>query len=85
MNARETNRPLLDNTIVNIALPSIQRSLHTTPETLQWTIDAHVLTFAVLILLGGTLGDRFGRNRRDIASMFEVPEHVTTDPVGSSA
>src|SRR3954454_20467756 len=40
---------MLDNTIVNVALPSIQRSLHTTAETLQWTIDAYVLTFAVLI------------------------------------
>jgi EmrB/QacA subfamily drug resistance transporter len=53
----------LDNTIVQVALPSIQRTLHTTPETLQWTIDAYVLTFAVLILLGGKLGDRFGRKR----------------------
>ena len=54
---------MLDNTIVNVALPSIQRSLHTSPETLQWTIDAYVLTFAVLILFGGKLGDRFGRKR----------------------
>jgi EmrB/QacA subfamily drug resistance transporter len=54
---------MLDNTIVNVALPSIQRALHTTPATLQWTIDAYVLTFAVLILLGGKLGDRFGRKR----------------------
>jgi EmrB/QacA subfamily drug resistance transporter len=53
----------LDNTVVNVALPSIQHALHTTPETLQWTIDAYVLTFAVLILLGGKLGDRFGRKR----------------------
>jgi EmrB/QacA subfamily drug resistance transporter len=53
----------LDNTIVQVALPSIQRTLHTTPETLQWTIDAYVLTYAVLILLGGKLGDRFGRRR----------------------
>jgi EmrB/QacA subfamily drug resistance transporter len=54
---------MLDNTIVNVALPSIQRSLHTSPQTLQWTIDAYVLTFAVLILFGGKLGDRFGRKR----------------------
>jgi EmrB/QacA subfamily drug resistance transporter len=54
---------MLDNTIVNVALPSIQRALHTTPASLQWTIDAYVLTFAVLILLGGKLGDRFGRKR----------------------
>jgi EmrB/QacA subfamily drug resistance transporter len=54
---------MLDNTIVQVALPSIQRSLHTSPATLQWTIDAYVLTFASLILLGGKLGDRFGRKR----------------------
>jgi EmrB/QacA subfamily drug resistance transporter len=54
---------MLDNTIVQVALPSIQRSLDTSPATLQWTIDAYVLTFAVLILLGGKLGDRFGRKR----------------------
>jgi EmrB/QacA subfamily drug resistance transporter len=54
---------MLDNTIVNVALPSIQRSLQTTPENLQWTVDAYILAFAVLILLGGKLGDRFGRKR----------------------
>jgi MFS family permease len=54
---------MLDSTIVTVALPSIQRELHTVPESLQWTIDAYVLTSAVLILLGGKLGDRFGRKR----------------------
>jgi EmrB/QacA subfamily drug resistance transporter len=54
---------MLDTTIVNVALPSIQSALHTTPASLQWTIDAYVLTFAALILLGGKLGDRFGRKR----------------------
>jgi MFS family permease len=49
---------MLDNTIVNVALPSIQHSLRTTPENLQWTVDAYILSFAVLILLGGELGDR---------------------------
>jgi EmrB/QacA subfamily drug resistance transporter len=54
---------MLDNTIVNVALPSIQRDLKTSPANLQWTIDAYILTFAALILLGGKLGDRFGRKR----------------------
>ena len=54
---------MLDNTIVNVALPSIQRDLDASPSTLEWTINAYVLTFAVLIMLGGKLGDRFGRKR----------------------
>src|SRR3954449_5734254 len=54
---------MLDNTVVNVALPSIQKSLHTNQESLEWTINAYVVTFAALILLGGKLGDRFGRKR----------------------
>lgn len=54
---------MLDNTIVNIALPSIQRDLEASTSSLLWIIDAYVLTFAVLILLGGKLGDRYGRKR----------------------
>ena len=54
---------MLDNTVVNVALPSIQRSLRTDQESLEWTINAYVLTFAALILLGGKLGDRFGRKK----------------------
>jgi len=49
---------MLDNTVVNVALPSIQRSLKTTPQNLEWTVNAYVLSFASLILLGGKLGDR---------------------------
>jgi EmrB/QacA subfamily drug resistance transporter len=54
---------MLDNTIVNVALPSIQHSLNPSPENLEWTINAYVLVFATLILLGGKLGDRYGRKR----------------------
>ncbi len=54
---------MLDNTVVNVALPSIQHELEATPSTLEWTVNAYVLTFATLILLGGKLGDRFGRRR----------------------
>jgi EmrB/QacA subfamily drug resistance transporter len=54
---------MLDNTVVNVALPSIQSDLKTTPENLEWTINAYFLSFAALILLGGKLGDRFGRKR----------------------
>ncbi len=54
---------MLDNTIVNVALPSIQKALKTTPESLEWTINAYVISFGALILLGGKLGDRFGRRK----------------------
>jgi EmrB/QacA subfamily drug resistance transporter len=54
---------MLDNTIVNVALPSIQHDLKPTPENLEWTVNAYILVFATLILLGGKLGDRFGRKR----------------------
>jgi EmrB/QacA subfamily drug resistance transporter len=64
---------MLDNTIVNVALPSIQRDLHASPETLAWTVNAYVVPFAALILLGGKLGDRFGRRR-----MFVVGVAVFT-------
>src|SRR5436190_217491 len=54
---------MLDNTVVNVALPSIQRSLHTTLSSLEWTVNAYTLTFAVLLVTGGRLGDIFGRRR----------------------
>ena len=60
---------MLDNTIVNVALPSIQRELNATPASLEWTINAYVLSFAALILLGGKLGDRFGRKRMFIVGL----------------
>jgi EmrB/QacA subfamily drug resistance transporter len=54
---------LLDITIVNIALPSIQHELGVAPGRLEWVISAYALSLAALIPLGGTLGDRFGRKR----------------------
>jgi EmrB/QacA subfamily drug resistance transporter len=60
---------MLDNTIVNVALPSIQRDLRASPETLAWTVNAYVVPFAALILLGGKLGDRFGRRRMFVAGL----------------
>jgi DHA2 family methylenomycin A resistance protein-like MFS transporter len=54
---------LLDITIVNVALPSIQRELDVSAGSLVWTINAYVLPLASLILVGGTLGDRYGRKR----------------------
>jgi len=54
---------LLDATVVNIALPTLGRELGADFADLQWTVNAYVLTLAALILLGGSLGDRFGRRR----------------------
>ena len=53
----------IDPTVVNVALPTIGRDLHTDFAALQWTVTAYALTLASLILLGGSLGDRFGRRR----------------------
>src|ERR1700734_301361 len=53
----------LDNLVVTIALPSIRDHLHASLEGLQWTVNAYTLTFAVLLLTGATLGERFGRRR----------------------
>jgi EmrB/QacA subfamily drug resistance transporter len=53
----------LDATVVNVALPEIGRDLHASTSTLQWILNAYTLTLASLILLGGSLGDRYGRRR----------------------
>jgi EmrB/QacA subfamily drug resistance transporter len=53
----------VDNTIVNVALPTIGRELAASTSDLQWVVDGYTLAFAALLLLGGALGDRFGRHR----------------------
>ncbi|HWA40464.1 MAG TPA: MFS transporter, partial [Gemmatimonadales bacterium] len=53
----------LDGTIVNVALPSIARDLDASLADLQWVLDAYLVTLSALVLLGGSLGDRFGRRR----------------------
>ena len=53
----------LDNTIVNTALPALSRELAASTETLQWVVSAYVLVVASLVLLGGTVADRYGRRR----------------------
>ncbi|MGC4947316.1 MFS transporter [Streptomyces sp. DT224] len=54
---------LLDSTVINVALPRIGDDLGTDLAALQWTVNAYMLTLAGLILLGGALGDRYGRRR----------------------
>src|SRR5215471_13881629 len=53
----------LDNLVVTTALPSIREHLHASLEGLQWTVNAYTLTFAVLLLTGASLGERYGRRR----------------------
>jgi EmrB/QacA subfamily drug resistance transporter len=54
---------MLDNTAVNVALPSIQEDFDASLSALEWTVNAYTLTFAVLLITGGRLGDIFGRRR----------------------
>jgi EmrB/QacA subfamily drug resistance transporter len=60
---------MLDNTVVNVALPSIQNDLQVSLSSLQWVVNAYFLTFAVLMLTGGKLADRYGRRRIFIAGL----------------
>src|ERR1051325_9559611 len=52
---------MLDNTVVNVALPSIQNDLHISTSELEWVVNAYALTFGVLLLSGGKLADLLGR------------------------
>lgn len=54
---------MLDNTVVNVAIPTIGRELSATVSDIQWIIDGYVLTFASLLLTGGIAGDRYGRKK----------------------
>ena len=54
---------MLDNTVVNVALPSIQKDLGASISGLEWTVNGYTLSFAVLLATGGRLGDIFGRRR----------------------
>ena len=54
---------VLDNTVLNIALPTIQKDLEATPAQLVWAIDSYILVFAALLFTWGVLGDRYGRKR----------------------
>jgi DHA2 family methylenomycin A resistance protein-like MFS transporter len=60
---------LLDVTIVNVALPSIQRELGVTPANLEWVINVYCVVLASLLLVGGALGDRYGRKRLYVAGL----------------
>jgi EmrB/QacA subfamily drug resistance transporter len=61
---------ILDATIVNVALPTIQKGLHFSTDNLQWVVNAYTLTFGGFLLLGGRAGDLFGRKRLFIAGVI---------------
>ncbi|HEX3802298.1 MAG TPA: DHA2 family efflux MFS transporter permease subunit [Solirubrobacteraceae bacterium] len=61
---------VLDNLIVSVALPSIHRDLGASMQSLEWTVNAYVLSYAVLLLTGAALGDRFGRKRMFISGIL---------------
>jgi len=75
----------LDNTIVNVALPSIQRDLSAAPDALEWVVSAYVVSFAGLVLLGGTLGDRFGRRRMFIIGLLVFAAASAVGALASTA
>ena len=60
---------VLDNLVVSVALPSIHRDLGASIQALEWTVNAYVLAYAVLLLTGAALGDRFGRRRMFIGGI----------------
>jgi EmrB/QacA subfamily drug resistance transporter len=60
---------VLDNLVVTVALPSIHRSLGASTQALEWTVSAYTLSYAVLLLTGAALGDRFGRKRMFMAGI----------------
>ncbi|MGI8429950.1 MAG: DHA2 family efflux MFS transporter permease subunit [Solirubrobacteraceae bacterium] len=60
---------VLDNLVVSVALPSIHRDLGASIQALEWTVNAYVLAYAVLLLTGAALGDRFGRKRMFIGGI----------------
>jgi EmrB/QacA subfamily drug resistance transporter len=71
---------VLDNLVVSVALPTIRRDLGASIQSLEWTVNAYVLAYAVLLLTGAALGDRFGRKR-----MFQLGLGVFTAASAAAA
>ena len=60
---------VIDNTVLNTALPTLARVLHAGTSSLQWIVDAYTLCFAALLIPAGALGDRYGRRRSLIGGL----------------
>jgi len=69
---------MLDNTVVNVALPSIQRDLGTSISGLEWIVNGYTLSFAVLLAVGGRMGDIFGRRKMFVAGVIVFTFASTT-------
>ena len=67
---------VLDTSIVNVALPPMQDTLGLSPTGLQWVVSSYTLTFAGFLLLGGRVGDLFGRKRAFLAGLSSSPRRV---------
>ena len=61
---------MIDGTVINVALPAIGRTFHTGLQTLQWTVTAYTLTLAAFILVGGSIGDHYGRRRSFVVGVL---------------
>src|SRR5579864_8708438 len=72
--------PVLDNTVLNVAIPTILREFHTDLPSLQWVITGYSLTFATLLIIGGRLGDMYGHRRTFMAgaAIFGVGSFVAS-------
>src|SRR5947207_13866137 len=75
---------VLDLLVVATALPTIQRDLGASLEDLEWTVNAYILSFAVLLMTGSALGDRFGRRRMFAAGMVLFALASAACALGSS-
>lgn len=71
---------LLDASIVNVALPSLQKGLHTSQGTIQWVVSGYMLTFGLTLVAGGRLGDAYGRRRMMTVGLIAFT--VTSAAVG---
>src|ERR1700690_3255486 len=71
---------VLDNTVLNVASPTILRDFHTTLPALEWVVTGYALTFATLLIIGGRLGDIYGHRRIFIigAALFGVGSFVAS-------
>src|SRR5262249_254249 len=75
----------IDNTILNVALPTLVEDLHATASQQQWMVDAYTLVFASLLLTAGMLGDRFGRRGALTAGLVMFGAGSVTAAFASSA